>query len=352
MTFVRESLDTAALTVWLHAQATELLGESTAPITITQFPGGFSNLTYRVDTADRSMVLRRPPRGVARGAAHDMSREYRLLSALHPAGVPVPQPLAYCDDESVLGAPFYLMQLVHGVILRQSVPEGLHFDASVANRLSHAFVQRLADLHALDVSALGLSELGKPHGYVSRQVSGWTRRWEAAKTSDVTAMDEIARWLAENQPAEQGASLLHNDFKYDNLVLDPTDLTHIRAILDWEMATVGCPLMDLGTSLAYWVERDDPLLLRSLGLGVTAAAGSYTRRQLIGAYETASDRHVATPVYYYVYGLFKLAVVAQQIFARHVAGLTNDPRFAQLDQAVNVLAEIGSDAVASNRVGA
>ncbi len=351
MTFVRESLDTAALTVWLHAHAPELLGESAAPISITQFRGGFSNLTYRVDTADRAMVLRRPPRGVARGVAHDMSREYRLLSALHPAGVPVPQPLAYCDDDSVLGAPFYLMQLVDGVILRQSVPDGLHFDEHVADRLSHAFVQRLADLHALDLSALGLNDLGKPHGYVARQVSGWTRRWEAAKTSEVKAMDDIADWIAQHQPPEQGASLLHNDFKYDNLVLDPADLPRIRAILDWEMATIGCPLMDLGTSLAYWVEADDPPLLRALGLGVTATTGSYTRRQLVAAYEAASGHDVEGPVFYYAYGLFKLAVVAQQIFARHVAGLTNDARFAQLDQAVNLLAEIAMKAVATDCIG-
>ena len=346
-----EALDAAALTVWLHASAPELLGSSTEPIEVSQFGGGFSNLTYRVSVGTRTMVLRRPPRGVARGVAHDMGREYRLLSALHPAGVPVPRALAYCDDDSVLGAPFYLMEYVSGVILRQTPPDGARFDADVAGELANVFVRQLVALHALDVRAIGLSTLGRAEGYVSRQVSGWTKRWVASRTSDVRVMEDVAAWLASSQPAEFGIALLHNDFKYDNLVLDPGDLTHIRAILDWEMATIGCPLMDLGTSLAYWVEAGDPPMLRALGLGITAAAGSLSRSELVRAYESASGRSVGDPVFYYVYGLFKLAVVAQQIYARHVRGLTSDPRFARLDAAVLLLAQLAASAIDTQLLG-
>ncbi len=345
-----EALDAAALTVWLHANAPQLIGSSEQPITITQFHGGFSNLTYRVDAGAEPMVLRRPPRGVARGVAHDMSREFRLLSVLHPAGVPVPRALAFCDDDSVLGAPFYLMAFVDGLVLRDRVPPNVHFDAATARSLSERFVQQLVALHAIDVSTSGLQDLGKPHGYVARQIAGWTRRWEASRTSEVPAIDALAVWLSAHAPAEAGVALLHNDFKYDNLVLDPSDVTHVRAILDWEMATIGCPLMDLGTSLAYWVEANDPPALRALGLGVTALPGTMTRRELVDAYAKASGRSIDAPVFYYAYGLFKLAVVAQQIFARHVRGLTSDPRFAQLDQAVALLGRIAEVAVSSNRI--
>ncbi len=346
-----DTLNSAALTVWLHANAPQLLGTSTQPLRVTQFGGGFSNLTYRIDGAAAPMVLRRPPHGVSGSVAHDMSREYRLLSALHPAGVRVPQPLAFCDDASVLGAPFYLMELVEGVILRGAPPSNVRFDAQVAEQLSRAFVQQLVALHALEVEALGLGDLGRPEGYVMRQVLGWRKRWEAAKTSEVANIDSISEWLAANAPAERGASLIHNDFKYDNLVLDPQNLTRVRAILDWEMATVGCPLMDLGTSLAYWVEPNDPPLLRSLGLGATATDGSFTRQQVVDAYSDASGIPVANPVFYYAFGVFKLAVVAQQIFARHVAGLTSDARFAQLDQAVAVLGTCAADAIERDAIG-
>jgi aminoglycoside phosphotransferase (APT) family kinase protein len=346
-----EELDAASLTVWLHGNAPELLGTSTAALEITQFGGGFSNLTYLVQAGAHRFVLRRPPRGVARGVAHDMSREYRLLRALQPAGVPVPRALAFCDDDSVLGAPFYIMEHVDGVILRQAPPQGVHFDAVVARWLADSFVQQLVALHSLDVSRSGLAELGRADGYVARQVAGWTKRWVASQTSVVPDMDAVASWLVAHQPREVGASLLHNDFKYDNLVLDPSNATRIRAILDWEMATIGCPLMDLGTSLAYWVQADDPPLLRALGLGITTLPGTPSRSELVRLYERASGRAVAQPVFYYVYGLFKLAVVAQQIYARHVRGLTSDARFSQLDKAVALLAQLAVRSVDTGSIG-
>jgi aminoglycoside phosphotransferase (APT) family kinase protein len=346
-----DALDAAALVAWLGTTHPSLLPADDAPppLVLRQYPGGFSNLTYHVQAGDRAWVLRRPPRGVRGGPAHDMHREWRVLSALHPAGIPVPAPVAFCADDAVLGAPFYLMARVDGVVLRGTPPPD--FDAPAAAALADTFVRQLAALHALDPVALGLGDLGRPEGYVARQVAGGTKRWHAAHTHDVPAMERIATWLEAHRVPEAGVALLHNDFKYDNLVLDPDDLAHVRAILDWEMATVGCPRMDLGTSLAYWLEPDDPPLLRALGLGVTAAPGSPSRRELVAAYVRATGGASFDPLFHFVYGVFKLAVVAQQIFARHVQGLTSDPRFARLDAVVDALAGMAEGAIASGRIG-
>lgn len=346
-----DALDAASLVVWLHAHAPELLGAGNAPITIRQFSGGFSNLTYLVDGGARPFVLRRPPHGATGGVAHDVLREQRVLSALQAASVPVPQVLAACADVTVLGAPFFLMEYVDGVILRQAPPPGIAFDATMAAGVAQLFVQQMASLHALDVHALGLTALGRGDGYVARQIDGWRRRWLQARTREVPSIDRVGEWLAAHQPADAGVSLLHNDFKYDNLVLDPPELTQLRAILDWEMATVGCPLMDLGTSLAYWLETDDPPLLRSLGLGITALPGSPGRAQLVAEYERVSGRPVDQPVFYYAYGVFKLAVVAQQIFARYERGLTSDPRFSRLGEAVVELGAAAEQALETGRLG-
>lgn len=346
-----DALDAASLVVWLHARAPELLGDQRTPITIRQFGGGFSNLTYLVEGGARPFVLRRPPHGVSGGIAHDVLRESRVLLALHAAGVPVPHVLAACDDASVLGAPFVLMEYADGVILRQAPPPDVTFDARVAEGVARMFVHQLASLHALDVHAIGLGVLHRGEGYVARQIEGWRRRWEQAQTCAVPSIDAVADWLAANAPDDSGVSLLHNDFKYDNLVLDPHDLTRVRAILDWEMATVGCPLMDLGTSLAYWVEPHDPPLLRALGLGITALPGNPTREQLVAAYEAASGRTVPRPVFYYAFGVFKLAVVAQQIVARYERGLTSDPRFARLGEAVVLLGASAEQALGTGRLG-
>jgi aminoglycoside phosphotransferase (APT) family kinase protein len=347
-----DALDTAALAAWLSAHAPALLGDVAQPLTITPFRHGFSNLTALVQTAHAEFVLRRPPRGATDGVAHDVHREFVLLERLHAAGVPVPEPLVACEDVSVLGAPFFLMRHVPGVILRDAPPDGQAFTPADADALAWTFVRQLAALHALDVRALDVAAFDKGAGYVARQLRGWTSRWEASRTSAMPAIDHVAAWLAAERPDDVGHVLLHNDFKYDNLVLDPDELTHVRAILDWEMATVGCPLMDLGTTLAYWVEPTDPPLLRALGLGITTAPGTPTRRELVARYAAVSGRAIAHPAFYYVYGLFKLAVVAQQIFARHERGLTDDPRFARLGEAVQLLGAMAERVIATGRLGA
>lgn len=334
----------APLRTWLAAEAAAWLPAGTT-LTIRQFPSGFSNLTYLLNLEGahgrRALVLRRPPRGVTGGIAHDMVREFGILQALHPQGVPVPRPIACCPDGSVIGVPFYVMTHVDGVILRGTPPASLVDDAETAparvRALCRTFATTLAHLHAVDVHAASLAGVGRPGGYVERQVHGWVKRWHASRTTDVTAMTQAASWLTEHAPPDRGTALVHNDFKFDNLVLDE-DLTAVRAILDWEMATIGDPLMDLGTSLAYWVEPGDDALFRSLGLGLTALPGAFSRAELVEAYGAASGREVSDAAFYLTFGLFKVAVIAQQIFARHRQGLTADPRFDRLGAVVEALA--------------
>ncbi|MBI3792579.1 MAG: phosphotransferase family protein [Gemmatimonadetes bacterium] len=341
-----EEIDAAKLSAWCATHAPEVAGE----ITVQQFPRGFSNLTYLLSVGGRDYVLRRPPRGVKKGSAHDMSREFRILTALHARGGPVPRPVANCEDESVIGAPFYIMERVAGVILRSVPPAGVTLDAATMRGLSHAFVEALIGIHATPLDTPGIAELGHPEGYVTRQVQGWAARYERARTDDVPDMAWLARWLDEHRPAESGGALIHNDFKYDNFVLDPADLTRIIAVLDWEMTTVGDPLMDLGTSLGYWVDGDDPPELRALGLGITALPGNLSRNELWARYHARTGRALTDPVFYYVFGLFKLAVIAQQIYARFQAGLTTDERFASLGLAVRALAALGRRAVELRRI--
>ncbi len=345
-----EALDVAALAAYLARTVPGLDALRADDLRVEQFGSGFSNLTYLVSTGDAEWVLRRPPFGVTGGTtAHDVARECRILGAIAPAYPKVPRPIACCDDADVLGAPFYVMQRVRGTILR-GVRDGRAVGEDGMRRLSAAFVDELAAIHAVDWRHAGLASLGRPDGYVARQVAGWTKRWAAARTSDVPDVERAAAWLAERQPPERGASLIHNDFKYDNLVLDPADPGRIVAVLDWEMATVGDPLMDLGTTLGYWVQEDDAPELRALGLGITALPGNPTRDELVARYARATGRDVSDAPFYYVFGLFKLAVVAQQIYARWAKGLTRDPRFGALDASVRALGATAVGALTRGRL--
>jgi aminoglycoside phosphotransferase (APT) family kinase protein len=265
----------------LEAYLAATLPGLTGPVSVQQFPGGYSNLTYLVRAGDRELVLRRPPFGAAVRGGHDMLREHRLLSRLAPVYPKAPRPVAACEDLSVMGAPFYLMERVRGVILRRTTP----FDPTLdMGALSEALVDTLADLHRVDVAAAGLGDLGRPEGYALRQVRGWTERWQASRTEPVAEVDATAAWLAQQAWPDTPPAIVHNDFKYDNVVLDPDDLSRIVAVLDWEMATLGEPLLDLGTSLAYWVDPDDPERWRRDSLvDLTARPGSLDRRQVASA---------------------------------------------------------------------
>jgi aminoglycoside phosphotransferase (APT) family kinase protein len=330
---MREALDLERLTPYLQ-QALEM---PDAPVSVQQFPGGHSNLTYLVKIGARELVLRRPPFGAQIKTAHDMDREFKILDRLAPVYPRVPRPLLLAD-EAVLGARFYVMERVPGVILRSRLPAGLEIDPALARRLSAAAVMTLAELHAIDIDAAGLTELGHPDGYVRRQVEGWTKRYDAARTDDIPAMEQVAAWLAANLPTSGPPTLIHNDFKYDNLVLDPDDLTRVRGVLDWEMATIGDPLMDLGTALCYWVEAGDAPELRAFAFGPTAVPGSYTRREFAEHYARITGRDLAQLGFYAAFGLWKTAVVAQQIYLRFVRGHTSDPRFAMMIAGVRALA--------------
>ncbi len=342
-----ERLDVERLRAFLG----RVLPDASGPVAVEQFAKGHSNLTYLVRAGGREMVLRRAPFGARIKTAHDMRREFTILSALEKVYPKVPRPIAFCDDESVIGARFYLMERVRGVILRGNrAPEGLDLGPDTMRTLSTALVDDLAALHAIDIHATGLVSLGRPEGYVARQVGGWTERYARARTDEIAAVEEAAAWLARNMPAESGAALVHNDYKYDNLVLDPADLARIVAVLDWEMATVGDPLMDLGTTLGYWVDPDDPEELRALPLGPTALPGNLSRVELVERYALRSGRDVGPVLFHYVFALFKIAVIAQQIYRRFKDGFTHDPRFGALIFAVGILGEQAVRAVEKDRI--
>lgn len=337
-----EGLPLEPLNAWLAANVPHVGRVSE----VSQFPGGFSNLTYLLVCAHGEAVLRRPPHGVAAGRAHDMPREAAILSVLELRGVPAPKAFATCDDVSVIGAPFYVMERVKGLILRGASAPSV-FTPERFRALSEGFVDALVSIHGATPSDPVIGGLGKPMGYVQRQVDGWSERWEKSRTDAVPAMDQLAAWLNERRPSESGACLVHNDYKYDNLVLDPTQPERIVAVLDWEMATLGDPLLDVGTSLAYWVEAGDHPAFKALGLGVTALPGNFTRAELWARYLERSGRAMRPAAWYHTFGLFKVAVIAQQIHARYKKGLTTDERFARLGDAVRLLAEMGAKTAAS-----
>jgi aminoglycoside phosphotransferase (APT) family kinase protein len=342
-----EEIDAAALAVWLKGRLPGIEG----PIAVEQFPGGHSNLTYLLRFGDRELVLRRPPFGSRVKTAHDMGREYHVLSRLYAAYPKAPRALLHCDDPEVIGAPFYVMERVRGIILRKpAAPSGIDLTPAQMRAISEAAVDGLADLHAVDWRAAGLEDLGHPEGYVARQVEGWSGRWQKARTDDVPDLDRAAAWLAANLPAESGVALIHNDYKYDNIVLHPQDLDRIVAVLDWEMATLGDPLMDLGTSLGYWMDPDDAPELRLLPAGPTTLPGNLSRAEVVERYAARSGRDVSGILFYYVFGLFKIAVIAQQIYYRYKQGLTHDERFATLIGAVRILGRTASRATASRRI--
>jgi aminoglycoside phosphotransferase (APT) family kinase protein len=328
-----EELNLEALGAYLRAHFPDERG----PLDVKQFPSGHSNLTYSIQFGSREFVLRRPPFGSKVKSAHDMGREVRVLSKLHAVYSQAPQVLLYCDDETVLGAPFYLMKPIHGVIIRRNPPASLEFRAETARRLSESFVDNLARLHSLDYQSIGLGDLGKPEGYLERQVRGWTERYYGSRTHEFPEVERIVSWMKEHMPSTSGAALVHNDYKYDNLVLDPSDITKIIGVLDWEMCTIGDPLTDLGTALAYWIDADDPEPLQKIRWGPTTHPGSMTRAQLVERYAQKTGRNVSHMDFYVVFARFKVAVIVQQIYYRYHQGLTKDERFAAMPAVVECL---------------
>lgn len=297
-------------------------------ISIEQFPSGFSNLTYMIKSGEKEFVLRRPPFGANIKSAHDMGREYKVLSMLQPVYDKVPAPVLHCQDDSVIGAEFYIMERVKGIILRSKPPKNLSLTPELMENISKNAIDNLADLHMIDIKSSGLIELGKPEGYAKRQVEGWIGRYEKAKTDDIPAMEEVSQWLAANIPADNPPAMIHNDYKYDNMVLSAENPRDIVAVLDWEMATIGDPLMDLGTALAYWAEINDNAAIKTFNL--TWLPGNLSRAEVLERYEKRTGADLKNIVFYYTYASFKLGVICQQIYARYKLGFTKDPRFAAL----------------------
>jgi aminoglycoside phosphotransferase (APT) family kinase protein len=295
---------------------------------VLQFPSGSSNLTYSVQLGEKSFVLRRPPFGSKVKSAHDMSREFRVLSKLHQVYPLAPKVLCFCDDDSVLGAPFYIMEPIAGIILRQDPPPGLAFLPQTARKVCESFLDNLAALHSLNYGAIGLGDLGKPEGYLERQVRGWTERYHGSKTHDISEVALLAEWMPRNLPPSGPPSLIHNDYKFDNVVLAADDFTRIIGLLDWEMCTIGDPVSDLGTTLAYWIDANDPEEMHKFRWGPTNYPGSLTRSELVERYALRSGRDVSHIAFYLVFARFKLAVIVQQIYYRFHQGLTKDSRFA------------------------
>ena len=341
-----EELNLAQLTTYLNQTLRNLTGTLTA----TQFPGGYSNLTYLLKMGEQEMVLRRPPFGAAVKSGHDMGREYKILGALSKQYAKVPKTFAYSESDDIIGAPFYLMERVKGIILRANMPTEAQPKPTQMREIAEALVTTFVELHQVDYKAVGLETLGRGEGYVERQISGWTRRYLKAKTEEVASIEQVAKWLQEHQPKTHQTALIHNDFKYDNLVLDPKEWTNILAVLDWEMSTIGDPLMDLGTTLGYWVNPDDPDWLKQLALSPTTLPGNPTREEIVEWYTKKSGKNIDNVVFYYVYGLFKIAVIAQQIYFRYKKGLTKDPRFSKLGHVVNGLGQWAMNAVQTNKI--
>jgi aminoglycoside phosphotransferase (APT) family kinase protein len=324
------------------AKLGEFLG---GPVTIEQFPGGHSNLTYLVHQAERELVLRRPPFGSKVKSAPDMGREVAVLSKLAPVYDRAPRVIAYEPTGDVLGAPFYLMERRRGVILRKDVPD----DPALIARVCDLLVDALVDLHAVDYAAAGLGDFGKPAGYVGRQVGGWIERYAGSQTDEIAAMATAGAWLAAHQPADGPPALIHNDFKFDNVIFD-SKLERITGVLDWEMATIGDPLMDLGTALAYWMQANDGPVFQNVLFGVTTKPHMPARAQVAQRYFERSGRRTDHLVFYYVFGLYKTAVILQQIYYRYAKGLTTDARFAPFIMVVRAIADLAQRSIDNDAI--
>jgi aminoglycoside phosphotransferase (APT) family kinase protein len=315
---------------------------------VWQFPSGASNLTYLVKIGDWEGVLRRPPLGPVPPKAHDMERESRLLMKIHEAFTLAPKPYFFTDDESIIGAQFYVMERRKGVIVDDEFPEGVEPTEELCRGMSRMVADTLVELHAVDWREAGLEDLGRPEGFLQRQVKGWIGRYDEAKTEEIEEVGPLTDWLTKDIPESPDPTIVHNDYKLNNLVLNPDDLTEVRAVLDWEMTTIGDPLFDLAVSLSYWVEPDDPQELKEVLPTVTDTPGFITRKEFIDYYAEKSGRDLSRMHWYMVFGYFKLAVILQQIYARWDRGQTKDERFANFNERVrnlilhaNALAEKG-----------
>lgn len=331
-----EELDWPALDRVLKEVLPHLRGEPA----VSQFAGGNSNLTYRLEYENDDLVVRRPPFGTKAKSAHSMIREYRIMKELKPVYAAVPDTLYYTDDESVIGSEFYVMRKVEGQLIKETLPPEWNFTAHDTRRFCVRFWEKLIELHQVDYTAAGLGDFGKPNGYVERQIVGWNRRFERVITADVDEFSNVRDWLEANLPPESGThSILHGDYRIDNVILDSDDPCRIVAVLDWEICALGDPLMDLGNSLAYWMQADDPDEIRSLVMQPSGAPGMLTRREILDLYQEITGMDTSNFTFYMVYGYWRIGVILQQIYYRYFHGQTQDQRFKTFGIATQCLGE-------------
>ncbi|MFD8819706.1 phosphotransferase family protein [Streptomyces sp. NPDC059627] len=336
-----DAFDIAALAGWLAGNAGP--GSTEADLSavpeVRQFSGGVSNLTYLLRYPDGDLILRRPPKGTHRNGAHDMGREHRIQTQLGQFLPYVPRTVALCEDPAVIGSPFYVMQRLVGPIPRKNLPPGMVLDREQTATLCRNVIDLLVDLHAVDLTATGLGDLGKGDGYVRRQVEGWSERYRKARTWNVGSFERVMRWLADHQPADRPHTLVHNDFRFDNVVLDPENPTRPVGLLDWELATVGDPMMDLANGLGYWVQADDGRHLQAFRRQPTHLPGMMTREEVVAHYCSRTGTRVTNRewAWYQVFGLFRVAVIAQQVYQRYLAGQTTNKQFRFFGIAVVLL---------------
>ena len=324
--------------------------ESNREVEIEQFPAGSSNLTYLVKIGSQEFVLRRPPFGNLVKTAHDMKREFDVLEKLSTVYQPAPKPLLYCADENVIGSEFYLMERRRGLIVRGKAPQSLEDSKDLQRKVCESFIKNLAALHAVDYKKLGFENLGKPDGYARRQVEGWTKRYFNARTDENFELERAIEWLGENLPNSTGAALVHNDYKFDNVMLNPENPVEIVAVLDWEMATLGEPLMDLGTTLGYWISKDAGENLLNMPFNPRVLMENFSRKELVEIYAEKSGADVSNILFYYIFGTFKIAAIAQQIYFRFAKGATRDERFAQFNLFVRALGKIALRAIEKGKI--
>jgi len=342
-----EELNEANLKAFL--QKNGLIEDANSNWEVSQFSTGFSNLTYLIQIENKEYVLRRPPNGAIKHG-HDMGREYKVLTGLNKGFSKAPKAYAYTENVEVNGAPFYIMEKVDGHIITMKSALKLGLSEADFKLMSNTLLDTLVELHNLDYQSLGLGELGKPEGYVERQVRNWGKQYLKAATDDIPAAAFVMKWLEDNQPTEYGHSFIHNDYKYDNVVFDKNNWGNIQSILDWEMCTIGDPLMDFGTSICYWsIPTDNEMIRKSFPMP-TELPGNPSREDLVQMYAEKSGRPVNHLVFYYAYGTFKLAVIVQQIYYRYAKGLTTDPRFAQLNHVTKLFLTMAYQAIKLGRI--
>jgi len=342
-----EALPEAALKKYL--QEIKLINSVESELFVEQFTHGFSNLTYLLRIENKEFVLRKPPKGaIKRG--HDMNREFKVQSAVQKAFSKVPKMYGFSDDETILGSDFYIMEKVEGVILNYKEAKQRNIPKEDYKTIANSWLDTLVALHNVDYKAIGLADLGKSEGYVQRQISNWGKQYVKAKTDEYPEAEMVMKWMEEHQPKKYDHCLIHNDFKYDNVVFKDDSWQEVSAVLDWEMATLGDPLMDLGTSLGYWTVATDHDFVKQGIPSPTVFEGNPTRSEIAEMYAQKSGRNVDNLVFYYVFGLFKIAVIAQQIYYRYSKGWTTDPRFANLNKAAELCCKLALKAIKTKSI--